>query len=604
MTSSKPDERQVEEGSESLEDKYCADFGVDVFDEHDGWDSDPFKYEDINDYHKGGFHPVHLNDRLDGRYRVAHKLGYGAYGVVWLCYDEAEHIWRAVKILSADQSPEDCPEINILEVFGGFDSEKVLRENHLVLPVGSFTIDGPNGHHTCIVFHLLGPVCNELQSHYAACTELLKDICFQLAQAMDFLHSHHLCHGDFRPNNIMFRLADGVDQWPEEKLLEVYGKPPIGRVLVKETHEEAEASPGLPRYMVGITRSKGFRFDSGVISASIAVGDLGVSFDASSPPSNSKIPVGYATPEAILGMQPPGFTNDAWAMMGTMLVLRTGNKSPENAYWIGPDHVLRFCEFVDGPMPENFRAGWKKIGKECQNDNDPTLPATFEADFYHSSIRRVKEENNGIFDWVSDYLNHQYSTWATQESWDVLAKEEGYKTTGLLPRWTQPKELNRKGIWYALDKEEIAQLGDLCHSVYKWQPEERASSTQILDHPWFGDRNKTSQSGFTKTDLAESIAAPAFPETGPEIETVGSSDTEQHILEALENVPEASYYPQTTKHTTSDVSKLVEQPELVSELVAGPEPKVSRGTSNSVLSQVKRWWLRYVTRSQRTQRKR
>ena len=37
---------------------------------------------------RGGFHPVHLGDMFDNRYRVFRKLGFGAYSTSWLARDE------------------------------------------------------------------------------------------------------------------------------------------------------------------------------------------------------------------------------------------------------------------------------------------------------------------------------------------------------------------------------------------------------------------------------------------------------------------------------------------------------------------------------------
>ena len=45
--------------------------------------------EPLERYRKGGYHPTHLGDRFkDGRYRILHKLGWGAYATVWLARDE------------------------------------------------------------------------------------------------------------------------------------------------------------------------------------------------------------------------------------------------------------------------------------------------------------------------------------------------------------------------------------------------------------------------------------------------------------------------------------------------------------------------------------
>lgn len=44
------------------------------------YQSDVFDAEPLHRYRKGGYHPVHLGDRLsNGRYKVLHKLGWGGY---------------------------------------------------------------------------------------------------------------------------------------------------------------------------------------------------------------------------------------------------------------------------------------------------------------------------------------------------------------------------------------------------------------------------------------------------------------------------------------------------------------------------------------------
>lgn len=60
----------------------------------------------MNRSNEGGFHPVHLGDILDHRFEVVHKLGYGGFGLVWLCQELQNNRWRAVKILAAEYSPD------------------------------------------------------------------------------------------------------------------------------------------------------------------------------------------------------------------------------------------------------------------------------------------------------------------------------------------------------------------------------------------------------------------------------------------------------------------------------------------------------------------
>lgn len=44
--------------------------------------------EDLEDYGKGGYHPVHVGDTFsDGRYLIVRKLGWGHFSTVWLAKD-------------------------------------------------------------------------------------------------------------------------------------------------------------------------------------------------------------------------------------------------------------------------------------------------------------------------------------------------------------------------------------------------------------------------------------------------------------------------------------------------------------------------------------
>jgi hypothetical protein len=43
----------------------------------------------IEDYHPGGYHPVHFGDVFkDGQYKVNRKLGEGSFSTVWLAFDQ------------------------------------------------------------------------------------------------------------------------------------------------------------------------------------------------------------------------------------------------------------------------------------------------------------------------------------------------------------------------------------------------------------------------------------------------------------------------------------------------------------------------------------
>lgn len=45
--------------------------------------------EDLEDYRKGGYHPVKIGDLFnEDRYEVVRKLGWGHFSTVWLAKDQ------------------------------------------------------------------------------------------------------------------------------------------------------------------------------------------------------------------------------------------------------------------------------------------------------------------------------------------------------------------------------------------------------------------------------------------------------------------------------------------------------------------------------------
>ena len=44
--------------------------------------------EPVEEYRHGGYHPVHLNDIFNSRYKIVGKLAYGQYSTVWLALDQ------------------------------------------------------------------------------------------------------------------------------------------------------------------------------------------------------------------------------------------------------------------------------------------------------------------------------------------------------------------------------------------------------------------------------------------------------------------------------------------------------------------------------------
>ena len=114
----------------------------------------PFKYvpieevERLEKYQPGGYHPILIGDVLQSRYRVAHKLGYGAYSTTWLCRDYQSNSYVAVKVGTADSNDREVDILNYLNHSSSFEHpEKAMIPSIK----DSFVLHGPNGTHPCYV---------------------------------------------------------------------------------------------------------------------------------------------------------------------------------------------------------------------------------------------------------------------------------------------------------------------------------------------------------------------------------------------------------------------------------------------------------------------
>lgn len=150
--------------------------------------------EPLIEYQNGGFHPIHIGDTLgeNGRYRVIHKLGHGGFGTIWLCRDSLVSVYVAVKVMSGDISTENMPDRAL---------EKLDRSapgvEYIAMPLDFFSVEGPNGLHQCIVLPVLGP-CVSPSLWYRMKKDpgpVLRNMAYQAAMAMNFLHKNGICHG-------------------------------------------------------------------------------------------------------------------------------------------------------------------------------------------------------------------------------------------------------------------------------------------------------------------------------------------------------------------------------------------------------------------------
>ncbi|KAI1074009.1 kinase-like domain-containing protein [Whalleya microplaca] len=437
----------------------------------------PFGLEEIYDLEPGGHHPVHLGDILHDRYQVIHKLGSPGYANVWLCRDanSSEVRYVAVKIFLAEHSFSDCPELRVNKLIDmGIDAETAAE--HFCLPLDQFSITGPNGEHYALVYPVLGPRVSRLfnKVNDSDLDVTLRQVATQVTQAMSILHSHGICHGDFRPANILARISN-LDGLSEEELFRLVGRPRQTRVITasREKHD----LPTAPQYLVypiiweNIAQDPSAR---GLITGKICITDFGESFEISNPPSYLGIPQSYCAPEYILD-KTVGPCCDLWALACTLFKIRTGRRL-FGTFNDDNDEYLCKVAMLLGKLPE------------------PWWSTTWQA---RSSFLIDEVDADGKVIEVNSQSRLSGKD-------DVREEESGESTNGgtigaLVYQKREPRSIREsiaEGLSYNLGSRprvihrdipeaEVDCFADLLGKLLKYRPEERLGIADALEHPWF-----------------------------------------------------------------------------------------------------------------------
>jgi serine/threonine-protein kinase SRPK3 len=161
----------------------------------------PFKYvpieevERLEKYQPGGYHPILIGDILQSRYRVAHKLGYGAYSTTWLCRDYQSNTYVAIKVGTADSNDREVDVLNYLN-----NSSPLDHPARTMIPSikDRFVLHGPNGTHPCYVTTLaMCSVSSAKEGSYRRVFQAMtaRSLIVQLLLAVEYIHRKGVVHG-------------------------------------------------------------------------------------------------------------------------------------------------------------------------------------------------------------------------------------------------------------------------------------------------------------------------------------------------------------------------------------------------------------------------
>ncbi|KAI1097607.1 kinase-like domain-containing protein, partial [Jackrogersella minutella] len=308
--------------------------------------------EDREKYRSGGYHPIHCDDYLDSnkRFQVVHKLGWGESSTVWLCYDEKSRYYRSIKVMTTEESGEECRELQILKTLVGID-RKELADNYINVPREHFWIEGPNGRHLCFVSDLLGPslFANAPDGVGFHTPESLTDLTFQVSKGLQYLHQKGICHGDLRPSNILMQLKKfNVMELSTRQLNRFLGP---RQYVPLETLSGEDAKPHGPNYLVLPAPLN--KLEGTCRTGKVAIVDFGDSFYCSKPPTSFRWHRQYAAPELLFTKTLSGFPQDIWALACTIYEIKL--QSQLFSEYEDYTSLIRQMEVWFGPLPAEYR---------------------------------------------------------------------------------------------------------------------------------------------------------------------------------------------------------------------------------------------------------
>ncbi|KAL4885603.1 kinase-like domain-containing protein [Aspergillus karnatakaensis] len=394
----------------------------------------PFEYlppEDVEPperYGPGGYHPISIGDRLSNRYNVVHKLGFGTYSTIWLARDlkRAKYVAVKVGIAEADMSETASEILHTLALSAPEPADQEEQAAGTLIPrlLDTFSLDGPNGRHRCLVTEL-GMMtmadAKDVSYNRPFSMPVARKIAAQVIQAVAFLHRRGVVHADLHAGNIMFHLPPSITIYPlsPEELYRQHSPPDL------EPFERIDGKPipdGVPTHGV-IPLWLGKRSDLVTLpEAKIFITDFGSSF----------LPSAY-----FLRHEPLPFPSDIWTLACTLwevLGQRTLFKGfAPSRDWMVKEHVEAL-----GMLPSDWWRGWEARGNWFTEDAER------------------KSEGEG---------------WGVSRSLDTR-----FEHSILKPR--------REGAVEGIGEAETSALFNMFRGMLAFRPSERLTAAEIVESEW------------------------------------------------------------------------------------------------------------------------
>ncbi|TDL22816.1 kinase-like protein [Rickenella mellea] len=420
--------------------------------------------ENLENYRPGGFHPVSIGDLFaGGRYKVLHKLGNGGSSTVWLAQDQhrREQLRSLVtlKVMSAEESSKDLAG----KIAAKYTPQEVNKFsgslNHpgknLLVIMDHFLHQGPNGYHLCLISPFAGPSMAESPGRVSGSKRLRGDLARkvtkQLAAAVELLHSARVIHGDLTPSNVLCQVSDAAHKYD---VYQTFGNPETEEVV---TIDDSPPGPHAPSQIVAPIDFS--RLSHSLLKEDIFLIDFGQSFFADRPPPDNipATPLQYLSPEAFFDLK-LSFASDVWALACTIFEIRAGSPLFDPFFSSGTVILKQVVETL-GRFPDPRWSAWEErlvwfdeAGAPKPDDEE--------------------EEEETLLPAVQSSLHHKLSEIGEQDD---------------APHAYEGKMIEEVGTH--LDEAEVNLLADLLEKMLRYNPQDRISMSEVVQHPWFAYNN-------------------------------------------------------------------------------------------------------------------
>ncbi|KAK4127345.1 kinase-like protein [Parathielavia appendiculata] len=281
--------------------------------------------EDVENYEPGGFHPVHLGDVYDGRYRVVHKLGFGGFPTVWLARDVLDGRWMTLRWLSPGSQPRTSRA-------AAATHPSIAEPPLFAVPEGRFCVDGAELWASLPGDAGFGSECvHAFQGFSSGVTPgFAREVSLQAARALAHLHANGLCHGDLTSANIAIRL-----------------------------NEALRTSPPTPHGPEHIVAPLDFcSAPTALHSRNICITEVDQSFQTAHPPATKQLGITtkYLAPEVCV-RHAPSKAPDIWALGCAIFRIRSGDDLFFDYDTNCPANALRQTVMTmgEGKLPQEWR---------------------------------------------------------------------------------------------------------------------------------------------------------------------------------------------------------------------------------------------------------